>query len=84
MVKSIADSLLELAREGVFIKNVCANAYTPSGEALCKTFKMEYVCHHVDRGKIYSAPLSSILQEEIFDDQEELRQLYSRNRSSSM
>ena len=55
---SLYNSILEFAKNGVFVKEIVANAYTEEGLRLCeKRFGMEFVCEHTTKGKIYSRML---------------------------
>ncbi|HEY3568824.1 MAG TPA: toll/interleukin-1 receptor domain-containing protein [Thermoanaerobaculia bacterium] len=76
LINSILDVLVELAQQGIFIRQLCANAYTPSGEALCKSLGMSYLRPHKDKGKIYCANLSDLLSFDILIERQELRRLY--------
>src|SRR5205085_4551924 len=55
LMHSFFDVLRSLANDGIFIDQVCANAFTPSGVALCKTFGMQEHCQHGERGTIFRA-----------------------------
>ncbi|NTW54005.1 MAG: CHAT domain-containing protein [Chlorobaculum sp.] len=50
--------ITELAESGVYVKNICANAFTPEGEALCKSIGMKFLTLHNRRGKIYILDMS--------------------------
>lgn len=76
LYKSFFDVITELALEGVFIKEICANAYTRSGEALCKDLGFNFVTNHVDQGKIYSTEFVNLLDLDISKGHQELRRLY--------
>jgi GNAT superfamily N-acetyltransferase len=76
LFKAFFDVVTELAREGVFIREVCANAYTGSGDALCKDLGFKFVTNHVDHGKIYSMDFIGLLSLDISKGHQELRQLY--------
>jgi hypothetical protein len=73
---SLAEVLLQLAKEGVFICEICANAYTGSGEALCKSFGMQAHSPHADHGKIYAGMVVNLVKHELFNGYDELRELY--------
>jgi hypothetical protein len=76
LYKAFFDVMMELALEGVFIKEVCANAYTRSGEALCKDLGFNFLTNHVDHGKIYLAQFSDLLEQDISKNYHDLRRLY--------
>lgn len=83
LVNSLFDVLLELAKEGIFINQICANAFTPSGESLCKTLQMKYLHPHAERGKVFMTTLNDILRLEICQEYKELIVLYQRSLSFS-
>lgn len=62
LVASLFGTLTSLASEGVFFREVSANAYTPAGESLCRTFGMVAGRHHRNRGRIYSASMGEIFK----------------------
>jgi hypothetical protein len=76
LYKSFLDVITELALEGVFIREICANAYTLSGEALCKDLGFNFVTNHVDHGKIYATDFVNLLDHGISKGHQELRRLY--------
>ncbi len=76
LYKAFLDVATELALEGVFIREVCANAYTPSGEALCKDLGFDFVTRHVDHGKIYATDFINLLNHDISKGHQELKRLY--------
>lgn len=77
-LKSIAGVFVDLAGEGIFIREICANAYTSSGEAMCKSIGMKYVKDHADHGRVYCAKFPALLSEGLFSDNPELRRLYRK------
>ncbi len=62
LIDSFFDVIREFAQGGIFFDRLCANAYTPSGEALCKTFGLVPVAPHVDRGWIHAGRMDRLLQ----------------------
>lgn len=60
LFETIFQVMENLSANGVFLSEVCVNAYTDAGRALCKTFKMRYLCEHVMHGSIYTAPIKTI------------------------
>lgn len=50
-----------LARDEIYIREVTANAYTPVGEAICRSFNMQVLCPHREHGRIYTAPVRAVL-----------------------
>jgi hypothetical protein len=83
LLNSLFDVIHDLARDGIFINQICANAFSPSGESMCKTFGMVPICAHKEHGKIYSTTLNEILQLSMCQGHEELAALYRRHSFSS-
>ncbi|HEX3070326.1 MAG TPA: hypothetical protein VHX14_17295, partial [Thermoanaerobaculia bacterium] len=81
LMHSFFDVLGSLAKDGIYIDQVCANAYTDSGTALCKTFGMSPTCTHSERGTIFRSKMDDILASEACADYAELRRVYA-NRPS--
>jgi hypothetical protein len=80
-VRLLFNSLLQviayLAQEGVFIREVCANAYTPSGVSLCRSLGLMHVGNHISHGQIFLAKFSSLLCHELSRPYPELRRAYA-------
>lgn len=76
LFKSFLDVVMELSLEEVFIREICANAYTASGLALCKSLGLNLLTDHTDHGQIYSAEFKDLLGNELFKGYPELRRLY--------
>ncbi|HEX5724581.1 MAG TPA: toll/interleukin-1 receptor domain-containing protein [Longimicrobiaceae bacterium] len=75
------DSLLEvaeeLARNDVFISQVCANGYTDHGVSLCRSLELERTAAHRERGQVFSAPFAALLGRPVFGRRPGLRALYA-------
>jgi hypothetical protein len=54
LLSSFYNHLSDLAEKRIYIKELCANAFTDNGVSLCKALGMEYICNHSDKGKIFS------------------------------
>ncbi len=65
LLESLFDVVRGLAADGIVIDQVCANAFTPSGEAMCKTFGMSSVVQHSDKGKVFLSTMSEILAKDV-------------------
>jgi hypothetical protein len=61
LFRSVLSVLDELRQDGIFIREVCANAYTPEGASVCTTFHMQPGAKHRNHGTIYSAPIAALL-----------------------
>lgn len=62
LLSSLFTVLQELADQGVYIRGVCANAFSPSGVALCRSMALKYTCDHAEHGKIYLGAFGQILE----------------------
>ncbi len=80
--KLLFDSFLakldELASCGVFISRICANAFTEEGIALCRTIKMDYICEHEDKGKVFLLDMGKIPKLEILKHHPGLLEKYRK------
>ncbi len=78
LFSTIFDVLLELAQDGVFIEEICANAYTETGQALCRTFRLTRRGPHVERGEIFAGTIGTVLAHPLAVRSPELRGLYQK------
>jgi TIR domain len=76
LMRSFFDVILEHAQNGIFFDRLGANAYTPSGVALCKSFGFRPLVPHVDRGRMYTGQMSEFLRLPSCASYAELRALY--------
>ena len=54
LMNGLFDLVTNLAKEDIFIKEWCTNAFTSEGLSMCKSLGMKYYCdHQFDKGKIY-------------------------------
>ena len=60
LFETIYDVFDRLSAEGIFIREVCANAYTKVGVSFCRSFNLEPSCKHSEHGMIYTAPIAPI------------------------
>ena len=74
---ALFDVLTEAADNGVFVRNICANAWTGSGEALCKSIGLGYECEHAANGRVFAAPFSRVLEHGMLKHYTLLKELYS-------
>ena len=77
LFKSIFEVFDTLAAEGIFIREICANAFTPVGKQLCRTFNMEWTCQHSGHGEIYFGPISAVLKNSLARRFPELQKRYA-------
>ena len=77
LVSSFFDVLINLAKMNTFVEEICANAYTPQGKALCKTFQMEYLGEHKPNGSLYVRKMAELPNHPIIRENPELIQRYT-------
>jgi hypothetical protein len=75
LFSSILQVIQQLAQQGVFISDVCANAYSDEGLAHCKTLRLEFTAKH-PRGDMYCAPISKVLEGRLAQSFPKLLDLY--------
>jgi hypothetical protein len=80
LFRSFFDVVLDLGLEGVRIRRVCTNAYTRSGEALCKDLGFRLEQKHSEKGNIYSLEFSDLLNHDLCSRHPELLELYGVKR----
>lgn len=76
LLNSLFDVIRELAKDGIFFDKVCANAFSSSGDSLCKSFGMRYLNPHLDHGKVYTTTMQEVLELDACQRYGELRVLY--------
>jgi hypothetical protein len=76
LLGSFFDVLLEHGQNGIFFDRLGANAYTPSGVAMCKSFGFEPLGPHVDRGRMFAGRMSHFLQLPVCARFRDLQTLY--------
>ena len=62
LFQTIFDVLATHADDGIYVREVTANAYTRFGEALCCRFNLVPQCSHCEHGTIYSGSIANVLQ----------------------
>ena len=60
LLDAFVDALHYLAKKDIYFPEMCATAFSPEGEALCKTLHMRHVAQHTRRGKIYYLDFRSV------------------------
>lgn len=53
LLDAFVERLEELASIGIYVRTICANAFTPEGVGLCKSFGMQYLRPHQRLGLMY-------------------------------
>ena len=68
----------DLAKQGIFFDEIPANAYTPAGVAVCKSFGMSFVRDSPSKGKIFSMRFYPFPKTTIFAEHPVLNGLYRK------
>ncbi len=63
LVNSFWTTLIELAEQGVLVREICANALTRHGNLLVRTAGLKYVCDHQVAGQIFAASMQDIVKQ---------------------
>lgn len=77
LIDSLCRQFVSLAERGVFISEICANAFTPEGNSLCRTLQMKQACKHEDSGMIYTMPFHPFPNLRIFHNYPDLQRYYT-------
>jgi hypothetical protein len=73
---SFFDVVYDLALAGVRVGRICTNAYTPTGEALCKDLGFRVQQKHFEKGTVYALSFSELLNHSVCNHRPELLELY--------
>ena len=75
LLDAFAENLLQMAKRDIFFPEICATAFTPEGDAMCKTLKMKLLTKHHAHGKVYWLNLRTCPNNVFYHP--ELHRLYS-------
>jgi hypothetical protein len=78
LVDALFEILATLAEHHVFFSEVCTNAFSPDGIALCRTLGMHYICDHEDNGKLFGIELMPLPNVPILSHYPRLVQMYEK------
>lgn len=78
LFRSVLETLTYLARQNVFIREICANAYTPVGHSICKSFGLTQSHKHAEHGDIYLGSIQDVLSARFGNLEPELKVLYKQ------
>lgn len=73
---SVIELIEKWANEGIFINEICAQAYTDSGLNLCKSIGLTFHKKHIDHGDIYCGYVYDLVEKPFCKDFKNLRSLY--------
>ena len=68
----------DLAKRGIFFDEISANAYTPAGVAVCKSFGMSFVRDSPSKGKVFSMRFYPFPKTTVFAEHPVLNGLYRK------
>lgn len=68
----------QFAEQGTFIRNICANAYTPAGISLCRTLGLKFLKQHSERGEVYFENFDTVLKNSVFRRNRSLLDMYQK------
>jgi hypothetical protein len=81
LLRGFFENLLSLARKGIFVRRLSANAFTPAGVRMAPIFGVEPVCPHVKRGHIYARTITPDIEQPFPAVFAELNRLYHARHS---
>lgn len=84
LLYSLFDVLLQLAKDEILLDQVCANAYSSSGDSLCKSFGLTHVGPHSEKGNIYASTIPAILGSDICVGYRDLKELIALYEEASL
>lgn len=58
LLDALLDRLEELASVGIYVRTICANAFTPEGVGMCKSLGMKYLRPHQRSGLIFTMDMA--------------------------
>ncbi len=76
LLRGSFQNLLDPAHQGIFVRRMAANAYTPAGIRLTPFFGIEPVCPHIKRAHIYARTIPASLDRPFPAAFAELNRLY--------
>lgn len=83
-VKRLFETFFEvldtLSADGVFVREICANAFTKEGVSLCRSFNLERTGEHSQHGEMYCGPISTVLKNSLARRFPELKKRYAGER----
>jgi hypothetical protein len=77
MLFSVMELFEEMALNGIFVNEICTQAYSDSGIALCKSIGLKYLKNHIDKGKVYHGTILDILKHPLYAKFSKLKEMYT-------
>jgi hypothetical protein len=78
LFESFFEVLDILSADGIFVREICANAFTNVGVSLCRSFNLERICKHSEHGEIYFGQISAVLKHSLARRFPELQKRYTK------
>ncbi len=78
LFETFFEVLDSLSADGIFVREICANAFTKAGVSLCRGFNLEWICKHSQHGEIYFGPISAVLKNSHARTFPELQKRYAK------
>jgi hypothetical protein len=80
---SFFEEVYSLAKDGIFIRNIITNAFTPDGFRTCTRFGMKAIAKHAQYGDIFYRTLYPFHEQDKFLERDmEIRELYAMHYKS--
>lgn len=83
LLYSIVDVFENLAKDNIFINEICALAYTDSGVRLCESIGLKYTTDHIEHGKIYSGKTIDLINKDFCQGYVDLIERYKNKLKSN-
>ncbi len=77
---SVFHVIAGLATDKIFVREICANAYTEVGRSLCKSFRLQYLKEHRDHGWVYGGTMMDALNAPVTSRFKQLLEYYKKER----
>jgi len=77
LFKTFFEVLDTLSADGIFVSEICANAFTQVGASMCKDFNLELMCEHSEHGEMYGGPIGPVLKYSLAQKFPDLQKRYA-------
>lgn len=75
---SIIELIEKWANEGIYINEICAQAYSDSGRNLCRSIGLKFIKNHIDHGDIYCGFVYDLIERPFCEDFADVKRLYRK------
>jgi len=73
---SIIETIEEMAKNNIFVNEICALAYSNSGIQLCNSIGLKYLKDHLEHGQIYCGSIYDLLEKPFCKEYPDLKRIY--------